>query len=71
MQAGRVVAMDEVKRLRSLVTCTCGQLLAEEWERGAYNIVGTTRIRVDERRRVTLVCPSCGKRTRLYVADAA
>ena len=49
----------------------CRQLLAEEWERGAYNIVGTTRFRTDERKRVILVCPQCHKRTRLYVADAA
>ena len=57
--------------LRSEVLCDCGQLLAEEWERGAYNIVGTTRIRTDERRRIILVCPRCGKKTRLGWRDAA
>lgn len=66
-----MMAAEGPKVLRTLVTCDCGQLLAEEWERGAYNIVGTTRIRVDERKRVTLVCPQCGKRHRLHVAEAA
>ena len=61
-------AVDEPHRLRRLVECECGQLLCEEWEHGAFNIVGTTRFRVDERRRVTLICPKCGRRTRLHVA---
>lgn len=49
----------------SRLKCDCGHLLALRWERGAFNVVGTTRIRVDERGRIVLVCPSCGEKTRI------
>lgn len=61
MSATVTVAAITVRKL----ACDCGQVLAVEWERGAFNIVGTTRFRVDERGRVVLVCPNCERRTRV------